>query len=326
MSFSNKIVLILLVCVLIAYFLLLGITVYGNRMATAAAPETPAEPAPGVTEEVAEAEPEEPPPAAWSSAPLLTETISQWKRAQSALERASSQRDRGQLDQAADILEKALEQTPNHREIQLALAGIYREQKQLEQAAEMYWRILASQPNHETARLELARLMAALRNHEAVLEISQWILERDIYLEEPNHLAAQASMALGRPEMAVPFLRRLVALSHNNVVARNNLAVAYSRLGQYNQAIALFKEVLQADRSNSIAYYNLAVCYAQQKNAELAVETLSDAADAFGTSFIGAWVQSRDFDPIRDTVEFRTLERRISGPDQEAAAVSDGRS
>ncbi len=323
MPFPNKIVMALLLCVLIAYFALLGITMHKGREAAAARTE-PASPVAdtGIAEEetVSQAAPATP----WAVAEQMAETIREWERAQNALNRAASHNNRDRIDHAVETLEKALEQLPSHLELQMALADIYKEQKRWDDAAELYWHILQADPHHNQARLKLATILAGQKQHDAVLKLSYWMLESDAYNEMPNHLIAQAYLALGHTEQALPYLRRLTTLNRENVVARNNLAVAYSRLGNYHQAVSLFNEVLKLDNRNSVTYYNLAVCHAQQLNAASAVATLSDAADAFGMAFVRAWTTSPDFDPIRDTEDFKRLEQYVATPEAEQTSKAPG--
>ena len=57
-----------------------------------------------------------------------------------------------------------------------------------------------------------------------------------------------------------------------------------------------------------MTYYNLAVCYAKMSDANQAVETLTRATSLFGRDFVRSWLQSPDFDNIRNERIFLALQ------------------
>lgn len=240
-------------------------------------------------------------------AELAERSVIIWKKGMTAMEQARMSREMGDTEAAILRLEGAIETAPEMVELKLVLADLYRDAGRNVEARDLYLRVLDTDPFREGVRMKLAHVFFALQHFDAALAMTQWLMETDPYVEEANHLAAMCYLNTGRTELAVPHLRRLVAVNRENIVAHNNLAVAYSRLGDFEKAIALFRDVMDADPGNSITYFNMAVCYAQKGDAEGAVKTLANAVARFGMPFVSAWFGSQDFDPIRDTPAFKQL-------------------
>ncbi len=306
---------ILLVAILVVYMGILGASLYRSFFGEEEEEEEPtpvlAEEEPEETPEAAPTDPvpDDPAEIAAQDAERTGEYIDAWRSALNAMYRAETTLARGgETERAMERLEEAIDEAPHVVDLQLALADMYVEQQRYAEARDLYVRVLQADPMREGVRLKWARTLHALRHHEAALQVALWILDDDGFLEEPNQIAAMAYLAMDRIEAAIPHLRRQVAVDRDNIVAQNNLAVAYSRLGEYGRAVTLFRDVLEADPGNAITYYNLAVCHAQQGDADEAVETLQDAAERFGLSFVRAWFRSEDFDPIRDSTVFQELE------------------
>lgn len=308
MSPANKVLFILLLAVLIGYLGLLGVSMYRAQQEEEPPPPVAAEEQPEEIVEEPPPDPADPAVLAAQDAEATSEHLDLWRSALNAMYRAKSEIERGETARAIERLEGAIEKAPLLVELKLALADLYMDQKRFAEARDLYVGVLETDPLKEGVRLKLARALHGLRHHEAALQVALWILEDDSFLEEPNQIAAMSYLATDRIADAVPHLRRQVAVNRDNIVAQNNLAVAYSRLGDHARAVTLFRDVLEADPGNAITYYNLAVSYAQQDQAALAVETLESAADRFGYPFVSAWFRSRDFDPIRHSDVFRSLE------------------
>ncbi len=313
---GNKWILYVLSAALLGYLVILGVSLY--RSGRSSPPvgselervETDAEGIPG--EEAARSLVEDGEPGFEELAALDAERtgahLDVFKRAVNELHRSQAEMARRDTSRALERLERALEAAPHVAELKLQLADLYMDEKRFAEARDLYAGALEADPLQKETRLKWAQALHALRHHEAALQVALWILEDDAFWEEPNQIAALAYIAMDRIEEAVPHLRRQVSVNRENMVARNNLAVAYSRLGQYARAVTLFRGVLESDPGNAITYYNLAVCYAQQGHALDAVDMLERAADRFGYSFVSAWFKSRDFDPIRGAEAFQALE------------------
>ncbi len=319
MSLTNRIVLSVLCLLLVAYLGVLGASLFRTHQSrqAAAAPAPPAEEQVVEEEETeADAAPNEPvgPTAeelASRDAAQVRDAIRRLKAALSAVRRAETQRERGNMERARSLLEAAVADSPHVVELRMALADLAYVEGEFAEARDHLLAALDADPARDPARLLLARTYQAMRHHQAAVRMADWLLEDDQFLEEPNQIAALAYMAMNDAQQAVPYFRRQVAVNRDNIVARNNLAVAYSRLGNFDEAIRLFRAVLQADPGNAITYYNLAVSYAKTDNVDRVVETLKAANERFGPSFVQSWLLSREFDGVRETPAFAALQRAV---------------
>jgi tetratricopeptide (TPR) repeat protein len=113
--------------------------------------------------------------------------------------------------------------------------------------------------------------------------------------------------------MALPHLRKLLALTGEDEVNQNRLAGVYRRLGEYDRAITLLKRWIQRDGANSITYFNLAACYAQQGDAEAAVDVMRHAVKNFGTAYVQGWMANEELAAIRETPAFNVLAQELQG-------------
>lgn len=306
---ANKWIVFVLIMLLVGYVGLLGYSFYNdNQMVEVDA--TPV--APPSVEDIAEPprtpEPEEEPHrAASTDAMRAADLMREWREALAEVPRAMASHERGDTAEELQRLEQVLFRSPHVVEVKLALADIYADQKRWADARDMYERVLETDPLKEGVRLKWAQSLLALRHFEAALSVALWILEDDSFLEGPNHVASAAYLAMDQVTEAIPHLRRQIAINRDNVIAQNNLAVAYARIGDHRRAIALFRDVLAADPGQALTYFNLAVSHAQQEEVVSAVEVLEQAMERFGAGFVGGWLSNADFDPIRDEPAFQAL-------------------
>lgn len=249
-----------------------------------------------------------------AEAASIQERIAAWNRLPDAVLQAQTQQDRGLLDDAEAALKKALETSPNALAIQSRLARLYIEQKKCAQASELLVRVLDANPDDVPARLLLATCYDSQTNYAASLAVANWVLDVDPGSILANRIAADAYLNTDRTALAIPHLKKLVSLERENIVAQNKLGVAYSVMGEYVKAIQLFQGVLDKNAADSTTYYNLAVCYAKQSMTDQAVETLARAQALFPRDFVNTWMQSRDFDPIRNDPLFAALVSQSTKP------------
>lgn len=244
----------------------------------------------------------------------IADKIADWNRVPDSLLDAQSLMDQGLADKAIAKLERALENTPHVSRLQIKLSQVLIQKKQYDKANSLLIDVLESNPEDTTARLMLADVFDHQTNYPAALAVAKWILETDPNSIEANEIAANAYLNTDRKGLAVSHLRKIVLLQRDNPFAQNKLASTYTQMGEYVKAIQLFNEVLANNKADSMTYYNLAVCYAKMSDADQAVETLTRAMSLFGKDFVNIWVQSPDFDNIRNESIFVALQTSDSKP------------
>ena len=250
----------------------------------------------------------------------MADRIADWNHVPDILLDAQSLLDQGLVEQAEAKLESALETTPRVSRLQVKLAQVLIQRKQYERARSLLVDVLESNPEDTATRILLASVLDHQTNYPAALAVAKWILETDPNSLDANEIAANAYLNTDRKGMAVTHLRRIVLLQRDNPFAQNKLAVTYTQMGEYVKAIQLFNEVLANKSADSMTYYNLAVCYAKMSDADQAVETLTRAMSLFGRDFVNIWIQSPDFDKIRNESIFTALQTSGSAPGETAPA------
>ncbi|MBU0678394.1 MAG: tetratricopeptide repeat protein [Verrucomicrobia bacterium] len=243
----------------------------------------------------------------------LQARILDWKNSYEKIGSAQDLQKNGETDRAIERLESALSTTPAHIGTKLALAKIYMEEKESERAMKLLIEVMDADPLNAKARLALATLLSETGDHDSALDLAKWIIETDAYSVEAHRIASTAYLKTDRVRAAIPHLQKLMNLQRDNIVEMNHLATAYSQLREFGKAIKVFNDILSRDPDSSVTYYNLAVCYAQQDIPSQTVDVLNRAVKKFGAGFVGTWVQSKDFDPVREDAAFSALENEVLG-------------
>lgn len=238
----------------------------------------------------------------------ISEKIAGWNRVPDTLIDAQSLADQGKVLEAQNKLERALENSPRVSRLQIKLAQILIQNKRYDKARTLLVDVLESNPEDSMARMMLARVLDYQTNYPSSLAVAKWILETDPNSIDANEIAANAYLNTDRKGLAVSHLRKIVLIERDNPFAKNKLAMTYTQMGEHVKAIQLFSELLADNTADSMTYYNLAVCYARMSDANQAVEILTRASGLFGRDFVRSWLQSPDFDNIRDKPVFLALQ------------------
>jgi Flp pilus assembly protein TadD len=217
-----------------------------------------------------------------------------------------------QLGEAAKRLEQALVNAPDDHALKSALAMVYVQQKRNAEARDLLLNIIETNPDDLEARLALANVFLAQKHFQPALEIAQWILGEDPYSMQAHSIAADAYLNTDRTGWALPHLRKITSLDRDNVPARSRLALAYAQLKEYSKATDILNQLLKEGHADSSIYFNLAICLAQQGKAGPTIDTLKQARDLYGKSFVYSWIPSNKFDPIRQNQAFVAFAREIS--------------
>lgn len=308
---TNRLLWIGLVAVFAVYVIFLAVSVLRGKKPAPAADGQPQAAGPGQATAV--------PAGSTAAAEVpfrIADKIAAWDRVPDSLLDAQSLLDQDLVEQAETRLSRALENTPHVSRLQIKLSQILIQRKRYDKARNLLIEVLESNPEDSTARLMLAGVLDRQTNYPAALAVAKWILETDPNSVEANEIAANAYLNTDRKGLAVTHLRKIVVLQRDNPFAQSKLAVTYTQMGEYVKAIQLFNEVLEDNTADSMTYYNLAVCYAKMSDADQAVETLTRAMSLFGRDFVNIWVQSPDFDKIRNESIFMALQTSGSNPVQ----------
>lgn len=218
--------------------------------------------------------------------------------------------------QAIERIQSAPATVPRTAQMTSMLAEAQMMEREWEDAIETLVGIVASETEVFRYRLMLARALLNSEQFDAALSATRWALVLDENSSEARSLMADSYISLGMYGEAIPELRRILDDNPGDDSVRSRLAMAYYEGGEYARAVRLLEDLISRDTDHSLAYYNLALCYAKQNLSDQVVRTLSRARRRFGDSFVRAWIQSEEFDAIRNSSDFIMFANQIErGPD-----------
>lgn len=284
----------------------------------AAEPPTASEPAP--VEAAEEVDPESLVP----SATALAEWVGTQERVARTLREARAARnDPGRASEMEPRLSQELERAPDLVSLHVEMAHLLRTQARNEESAHYAMQALQKDPDRADAALLLAEALVELNQHDAALHVARHLVQLDPLSMDGHRLAKRAYLANRQPGPAIQHIEKLLSSDPGNHGLRNQLALAHASLGDVDKGIDILQTALRRDPGNQAAHFYLATLQARKEQAAEAVDTLSRAAREFGYPFVATWLESGEFDGIREEVvfaRFRALTRSLSGgpPSDEA--------
>ena len=134
-----------------------------------------------------------------------------------------------------------------------------------------------------------------------------------MFNERVHYLLFHSYKKLDRMDEALEIANRILKASPDfQEIALNRIEILMA-LKRFNETIAEFDR-LQAKRyRDPIFYRNHAACFAQLGQIKDAVEVLGKAVNIFGRSEVLSWLQSPDYDKIRNDAYFTTFSVRVGG-------------
>ncbi len=212
--------------------------------------------------------------------------------------------DDGSLDRAQELMNQLRSVAPDGPVIHRVQALIYLGKKDYQPAARELIAALSMMPENWDNKMGLSRALLAMKEYEAALVVSEWMLEEQPYSVEARCAAASAGLNLDRTSQAVLHLKKVMEMDSDNREARQMLSDAYRKQGDYDKAIKLLSDQLAEDERDSLVYYKLAVCYASMNDAEGCLNWLRKASTLFGHSFVNSWVNAAEFDNVKTNAAF----------------------
>lgn len=186
---------------------------------------------------------------------------------------------RGRTDAAIEHFRRAIEGNPDDPQSRVALARALFDQKRFAEAAALLDRVLRTAPNHLEALLLKSRLAAVRGGRDRALALSHRALQIDPENIEARLQIADLHLQSGRADRAAPLLRAVCRSSEATVPqtaqARWKLGIAYSEQGRWDEAAASLAAASR-ERTSMTAddWYRLAYAYHKAGQPERSREAL----------------------------------------------------
>ncbi len=243
---------------------------------------------------------------------LMTQRLEQWEQTERLLRSAEALSLRGINDEAAKRLSQALRITPENRSAQKLLVDIYIKMGLYAEAVPLCIHLLDQNGPQEELQMNLLRTLQASGQIDASLVLAERMLKDQPNNEFALSVAAAGQAARGTTEGALAMFERMLENSATNRVALERCGEIYSGRGDYEKAASYYSELVRLHPEPDY-YQRLAHCYAQQNQAGKSVVFMGQAASLFGTAAVAPWLKDSVFDPVRETVEFRSFADRVVG-------------
>ncbi len=245
---------------------------------------------------------------------LIGKRLRRWEEAEQHM-RAAEMRERDGMDeQAVERLGQVLRSAPDHRSAQKLLMEIYMRSENYSDAVPLCVRLLDQNSQQLDVKMHLLQALQRIGQTDACLVLANQMLE-----QEPNNLellevAALAQRVAGNNEEALALFDRILQNDKRHAGALAGSGTICQDRGEWEKAIPYYLELVRTDPGVE-HYHTLVRCYAQMKEAGKAIIFMGQAASLYGESEVAVWLK-RDleiFDPILETVEYRSFADRVVG-------------
>jgi tetratricopeptide (TPR) repeat protein len=185
----------------------------------------------------------------------------------------------GQLTQAMEQTDLALEQNPKSVDALLISGGIYSALKSYDKAITQYEKVLKVEANNTEAPLYMGAVYAELKNYDKAIRYFEKLTSNKEYMTP--HLAWYYIGKLRTEQGSKAQLKAAEAAYKKALFEKPNhaesviaLASVYQKMGQKNQTISLFKTFQKEQGPNPLIAEKLAQHYLEQEQYDLAYEQL----------------------------------------------------
>jgi tetratricopeptide (TPR) repeat protein len=183
------------------------------------------------------------------------------------------------LDQAADLIGKAIAQDTVNAVYRFNLGVVLQKQGRLDQAVDAYRHAVTLNPSHVEAQGNLANLLREQNRYEdAVAACRQALRVRPDYVEAHNTLGA-ALKDLGRLDEAVAAYERALQINPNHVEALCNLGTALREQGRLEESVRMLERTLTLKPEYAKAHHNVGLTYLWQERLDDAFRALRQSAE-----------------------------------------------
>lgn len=177
------------------------------------------------------------------------------------------------FDQALAHFQEALKLKTNDPAIHFKVGRIFLQKDDLRHAIAAFRNVLNLNPQQLDAHFELARIYQQLHDPAKAHQELNHALNIDPDHEEVLKLKVKLYEQAQQYDQALPWLRKLVRLSHQPLTYRTMLAEALTRLGQHEEAILEYTGLRDLDPDHAVLYhYKIGEIRFEQGHYDQAIE------------------------------------------------------
>jgi tetratricopeptide (TPR) repeat protein len=165
--------------------------------------------------------------------------------------------DQGKLDAAIDSFRKTLELKPDYAEALVNLGNVFQKQDKLDAAAEHYREALSLKPGYAEVHSNLGNILRTQGKLDEAIESHLRALALKPDYAEAHYNLANALRDQGRPDEAIARYQQALALQPDHAEAHCNLGLAFQHMGDMDKAIEHFLHALSLKPDHAEAHNNL---------------------------------------------------------------------
>lgn len=178
---------------------------------------------------------------------------------------------RGQVDQAIAVLEKAVKADPFNAQTHNNLGTAYMQKRQFAKAEESLLTALKIEPGFNLAHMNLGLLY----------------------------------LVMSRYDQAIDNFEEAARTMPDDLNLLNNLGVCFLRAGRPEDAREQFQKLVGVAPDFAAGYFNLAISYAMEKNTGAAMEWVRKGTEHCDPTTARSYLSDSDFDTLRAQPEFQ---------------------
>ena len=248
----------------------------------------------------------------------LAERMDRWETGAQHTRAAAALEARAMYSEAIDRLRQALQFVPDSQPAQELLLKLYMRTENYADAVPLCIRLLEQDGTRWDWKLSLLQALQAEDKTDLSILLSGRML-----VEQPDNLdvmemAAYAYVAAGQMDPAQTFYKRILEEDPQRLLALEGVGYIYQFQGEWLNAAPYYLKLLKLNPQQKY-YLALARGYAQLGDAGKTLIFLGQAHGLYGRAVVAAWLSNPDFDPVRESPDFRAFLDQIVGEQTRAA-------
>jgi len=194
--------------------------------------------------------------------------------------------ERGQLDEALNSLNKAIEKNPQLGLAFVARGDVYKQKGDYAKAAQDFEEATRIEPFNFNANYQLGLMYQYLKKYAESVRAYQKAVEIRPLDPEANMNLATVFVQNGEPLRGVSYAQRAVTGAPDDPNTHANLGILYAQLGYSELAVQSLKSSIELNSKQPEVYLNLAQEYIKASKFEQARQVLETARDIAPTTAI----------------------------------------